>query len=439
MGRHTTVLQVFVASPSDLKDERLALESVAKELNQTLSESTGGYLELLKWETHAVPGFGSDPQAVINEQIGDQYDIFIGMFSTKYGSATPRAGSGTVEEFERAYDRFKKNPDQLRIMFYFKDAEVKPSEIDLDQYRKVKEFKQKVGTEAVYASFTTTEEFIKLARLHLSRQLLDWTAKKWGSQITTVAGPNSASEPEQISLEDNEEEELGLLDLAEIGSERMDSATASLGRIEEAIADVGRKTEENTPKFTAAVQQRDIAKQKQVLIIVAGALEEFASRLESETPLLSNSYSAAIDAISKSATMLEADFKMDDKTQIQNTRDQLQQLLDGIVASRQSMLDMEETVSALPRLTGVFNKAKRRAAESLADLNRVLSSAYNLTVEALEELKRILDEHGTPVAHLVPVVAHTKKKRVAGLNRGAISTSEDFDEPLPDEFWLGQE
>jgi hypothetical protein len=37
------------------------------------------------------------------------------------------------------------------------------------------------------------------------------------------------------------------------------------------------------------------------------------------------------------------------------------------------------------------------------------------------------------------MAAHTKKKRVAGLNRGTISTSEDFDEPLPDEFWLGQE
>jgi antitoxin (DNA-binding transcriptional repressor) of toxin-antitoxin stability system len=44
-----------------------------------------------------------------------------------------------------------------------------------------------------------------------------------------------------------------------------------------------------------------------------------------------------------------------------------------------------------------------------------------------------------PVARLVPVVAHPKKKRVAGLNRGTISTSEDFNEPLPDEFWLGQE
>jgi prevent-host-death family protein len=52
----------------------------------------------------------------------------------------------------------------------------------------------------------------------------------------------------------------------------------------------------------------------------------------------------------------------------------------------------------------------------------------------------VITEHGKPVARLVPVpVAAANKKRVAGLNRGAIWTSEDFDQPLPDEFWLGQE
>lgn len=63
----------------------------------------------------------------------------------------------------------------------------------------------------------------------------------------------------------------------------------------------------------------------------------------------------------------------------------------------------------------------------------------DLLAQALAGNEVIITEHGTPVARLVPVVAHTKKKRVAGLNRGTISTSEDFDEPLPDEFWLGQE
>lgn len=64
----------------------------------------------------------------------------------------------------------------------------------------------------------------------------------------------------------------------------------------------------------------------------------------------------------------------------------------------------------------------------------------DLLVQALAGNEVIITEHGMPVARLVPVVAHSvKKKRVAGLNRGAISTSNDFDEPLPDEFWLGQE
>lgn len=50
----------------------------------------------------------------------------------------------------------------------------------------------------------------------------------------------------------------------------------------------------------------------------------------------------------------------------------------------------------------------------------------------------LITQGGKPLARLVPV-GQAKKKRVAGLNRGSIWTSEDFDEPLADEFWTGQE
>jgi prevent-host-death family protein len=63
----------------------------------------------------------------------------------------------------------------------------------------------------------------------------------------------------------------------------------------------------------------------------------------------------------------------------------------------------------------------------------------HLLAQALAGDEVIITEDGKPVARLVPVVAHSEKKRVAGLNRGTISTREDFDEPLPNEFWLGQE
>lgn len=64
----------------------------------------------------------------------------------------------------------------------------------------------------------------------------------------------------------------------------------------------------------------------------------------------------------------------------------------------------------------------------------------DLLKQALAGNQVIITEHDKPVARLVPVpVAAASKKRVAGLNRGAIWTSEDFDRPLPEGFWLGQE
>ena len=61
----------------------------------------------------------------------------------------------------------------------------------------------------------------------------------------------------------------------------------------------------------------------------------------------------------------------------------------------------------------------------------------DLLAQALAGNEVIITERGKPAVRLVPI-APSKKKRVAGLNRGTIWTSEDFDEPLPDEFWLGQ-
>jgi len=45
----------------------------------------------------------------------------------------------------------------------------------------------------------------------------------------------------------------------------------------------------------------------------------------------------------------------------------------------------------------------------------------------------ILSENEKPVALLVPF-----SQRIAGLHSGSICTSKDFNEPLPDEFWTGE-
>ncbi len=48
----------------------------------------------------------------------------------------------------------------------------------------------------------------------------------------------------------------------------------------------------------------------------------------------------------------------------------------------------------------------------------------------------IFTQGNTPIARLIPIAASPETPRVAGLHSGAIWASNDFDEPLPDDFWL---
>ncbi len=65
------------------------------------------------------------------------------------------------------------------------------------------------------------------------------------------------------------------------------------------------------------------------------------------------------------------------------------------------------------------------------------------SLEALVELARkesgvMLTKSGLPVAQVIPL-PEKPTKRIAPLHPGAWHVSEDFDEPLPDDFWLGKE
>jgi hypothetical protein len=112
-------------------------------MNLTLS-SQGLQLELLGWETHAYPQFGEDPQAVINNQIGTDYDIFIGVLWARIGTPTPRHPSGTLEEFQTAYQKWQAGRGSVNLMIYFKDEPVPPSKLDPAQLAHVQSFKNEL-------------------------------------------------------------------------------------------------------------------------------------------------------------------------------------------------------------------------------------------------------------------------------------------------------
>ena len=67
------------------------------------------------------------------------------------------------------------------------------------------------------------------------------------------------------------------------------------------------------------------------------------------------------------------------------------------------------------------------------DVRKERTDLKGLLLLVADGTEVVLTEGDSPVARLLPI-----GRRVAGLHAGAIWTSEDFDEPLPDEFWTGK-
>ncbi len=51
----------------------------------------------------------------------------------------------------------------------------------------------------------------------------------------------------------------------------------------------------------------------------------------------------------------------------------------------------------------------------------------------------VLTENRRPVARVVASAPTPGAVRTAGLHRGAMTMAPDFDEPLPEDFWTGEE
>jgi antitoxin (DNA-binding transcriptional repressor) of toxin-antitoxin stability system len=51
----------------------------------------------------------------------------------------------------------------------------------------------------------------------------------------------------------------------------------------------------------------------------------------------------------------------------------------------------------------------------------------------------ILTKGETPVARVLPIKELPKKERSPGMHPNSIWMSDDFNDPLPDEFWFGDE
>ncbi|MGC1861258.1 MAG: hypothetical protein WA733_09090 [Methylocystis sp.] len=155
MPFEANIYKILVASPGDVEDERRAIPEVIAEWNYINAEIKRVVLLPIKWETHSAPMMGGRPQAIINEQVLRGCDMLIGVFWTRIGSPTGISESGTVEEVEWF---IKSNKP---VMLYFSSKPVDAKKLDLEQYRSLRQFEekmQKIGLTGSYENITDFRE-----------------------------------------------------------------------------------------------------------------------------------------------------------------------------------------------------------------------------------------------------------------------------------------
>ena len=80
-----------------------------------------------------------------------------------------------------------------------------------------------------------------------------------------------------------------------------------------------------------------------------------------------------------------------------------------------------------------MGKSDRLSAAMMIDLQAVLQVVETLSVDDKQRLLEYLQSQ-----HVHEIVAEGTQ-RVLDLHRGAITMRDDFDDELPDSFWLGDE
>jgi len=161
---HLKRIPIFLASPSDLGEERKLFYQIIERVNELIAKPKGILLEAIIWEDTLI-GKGR-PQEKINEDL-ELCDLVVMLLWKKWGSPTGKHSSGFEEEYKVA------DANGKEIWMYFREV---PEDMIIDpgkQLEKVIEFKNKIIEQKKYlcSNYRDENKWENIFFDHLSKWL----------------------------------------------------------------------------------------------------------------------------------------------------------------------------------------------------------------------------------------------------------------------------
>jgi hypothetical protein len=83
MAYDAKIIEIIIASPSDVAEERQIVRDVVMEWNAVHARHRSVALLPVSWETHSSPELGGRPQQMINDRLLAHADLLVGIFWTR--------------------------------------------------------------------------------------------------------------------------------------------------------------------------------------------------------------------------------------------------------------------------------------------------------------------------------------------------------------------
>lgn len=392
MPKNITQLTIFISGPNDVAAEKAALRTVVNEMNWRIEKAHSVTLRVVTWPDDFIPAVGSEPQAVINDQIDSSYDIYIGIIGNRFGTPTKSYPSGTEEEFNKALMRFEADSTSVRLLFYFKHSSDDPYSIDLEQFQRVKDFRSSLsGCGVVYCDVKDTVDFVEHIKKHLDSIILDdWIDGSWrvvnkknkdksGFCESKVAVYSEISDELSLMQNDNnlnDDEPFGFIEHTqqfELASDLMVKITHDIAVELESIGnEINFRTQElNDIQLTRVGLRGDMDRQI-ILSKIQGVIDNSACnlhdfvermRIKLEEYRYQNKnmfYHAGQSYGEMSAELIDIDSQED-----QNA---LKSLVAVMHECRNSIVLLQKNIMSVPALTSKFKRERKRAAAVLGEL-----------------------------------------------------------------------
>jgi hypothetical protein len=183
MPRQVVEYRVLIISPGDMVAARDAVRSAIADWNAHVGVTKGVRLEAVGWESHAHPASGAEPQAIINKQVGDDCDIGVALFGSRFGSPTSAAPSGSAEEIQRLLAR------KAPVMIYRSTDAVKLDAVDLDQVAGLRKFLDGMKSKALLGDFENVGALRHLLTMHLTKVIDEMLSAAAPSVAGVVTAP----------------------------------------------------------------------------------------------------------------------------------------------------------------------------------------------------------------------------------------------------------